>query len=271
MSCVKSHVENHQRKMAAQAEASPPTDMGDIEMEAAGSSDSQVETPKQPQSPEDPMIDSEDSSSSIGVVIRESPELFAEIEIKHCHKIGEESAAPSHHHHVHQHNKGEADFHSHDVVNPYSVMGFFLLIALSIHSFVAGLALGVQPTLQETTPVFVAIITHKWVEAFALGASLVKTGISSIKVIVIAIAYSTVTPLAIIVGAISETFLSGIYGLVFTAIITGLSSGTFIYIALVDILVDEFTATSRDLFPKYILCVFGFVLTSAMVIAFDVD
>ena len=49
-----------------------------------------------------------------------------------------------------------------------------LLLALSIHSILAGLALGVERSAAGVWFIFVAIVAHKWSAAFALGASLVR-------------------------------------------------------------------------------------------------
>ncbi len=50
------------------------------------------------------------------------------------------------------------------------------MIALSMHGFFEGMALGIQPELDETLFLFFAIIAHKWAEAFTLVNSNIKTG-----------------------------------------------------------------------------------------------
>jgi zinc transporter ZupT len=45
---------------------------------------------------------------------------------------------------------------------------FLLLVALSLHGFFEGLALGIQGSARDTIFLFVAIISHKWAEAFTL-------------------------------------------------------------------------------------------------------
>jgi hypothetical protein len=36
------------------------------------------------------------------------------------------------------------------------------------------MALGIQSSPAKVTPLFIAILSHKWIEAFALGASILK-------------------------------------------------------------------------------------------------
>ncbi len=63
------------------------------------------------------------------------------------------------HGHEHQH----ADFKPKSNLTP-----FLLLIALSLHGFFEGIALGIQGAVKDTLFLFIAIISHKWAEAFTL-------------------------------------------------------------------------------------------------------
>lgn len=54
------------------------------------------------------------------------------------------------------------------------------------------------------------------------------------------------------------------------AVVSGIASGTFIYIALVDILLREFTVP-QDKWIKYLLCCIGFGLITASILLFDED
>lgn len=47
--------------------------------------------------------------------------------------------------------------------------------ALCIHSILEGMALGAQPTLRGTEDIFLAIVAHKGLAAYALGASIVES------------------------------------------------------------------------------------------------
>jgi zinc transporter 1/2/3 len=144
------------------------------------------------------------------------------------------------------------------------------MFVLSIHSLIEGLALGVQLTEEGVIAIFVAIISHKWVESLALGSSLMRSNTSTSTIVILAVVYSFVTPTGILLGFLSQQILSGTYSVAFTAIITGISAGTFVYIATIDILTEEFR-TTRDRFPKFASTVFGFALTSALFIFLDKD
>jgi zinc transporter ZupT len=51
---------------------------------------------------------------------------------------------------------------------PSNITPFLLLIALSLHGFFEGLALGIQAEVKDTLFLAVAILAHKWAEAFTL-------------------------------------------------------------------------------------------------------
>lgn len=55
---------------------------------------------------------------------------------------------------------------------------YALLIVLSIHSIIAGMALGTETAIVGAVVILVAILAHKGTEAFALGVSLLRGGLS---------------------------------------------------------------------------------------------
>ena len=52
--------------------------------------------------------------------------------------------------------------------NKRNITSFLLLLALSIHAFFEGLALGLIDTDREIFFIFIAISFHKWVEALSI-------------------------------------------------------------------------------------------------------
>jgi len=49
------------------------------------------------------------------------------------------------------------------------------MVALSVHSFFEGLALGLCKTFGNTMGIFIAILVHKGIAGMSLGISLIKT------------------------------------------------------------------------------------------------
>ena len=68
--------------------------------------------------------------------------------------------------------------HKEHIFNPTSnITPYVLLIALSIHGSIEGIALGVMNSLKDCSILFTAILLHKWAESFALGISFYKSGV----------------------------------------------------------------------------------------------
>lgn len=117
---------------------------------------------------------------------------------------------------------------------------YALIAALSIHSIFAGIALGVQDTLANTLLIFIAIMAHKATASFALSVSLVRQGAPRGKTFALIFFFSTMTPLGIAAGDGIQEALSGISAQAASAVVLALAAGTFIYIAALDLIRDEF-------------------------------
>jgi len=75
-------------------------------------------------------------------------------------------------HNVHVDDKEKSHQHAHPSASEFkpksNITPFLLLIALSLHGFFEGIALGIQGAVKDTLFLFIAIISHKWAEAFTL-------------------------------------------------------------------------------------------------------
>ena len=139
--------------------------------------------------------------------------------------------------HEHDHDDEEEHIgHSHSHGN---VMSFVLLLALSVHSIVEGVALGVMHDANSTIVLFIAIIGHKWAEALALGVALSKSSIPPRRSIAYVIFYACCSPAGLAVGWATEKVLSSATGFV-----TACAAGTFVYVGATEIVVEEFFSRS---------------------------
>ena len=156
-------------------------------------------------------------------------------------------------------NLDQIDFnkeHKDHIFKPTSyITPYILLIALSIHGSIEGIALGVMNTLKECSILFTAILLHKWAEAFALGISFYKSGTEKNNFINMIILFTFFGPLGIIIGMIFSDA-----GNLMKGILLGISGGTFIYVAASEIIVEEFSL-SKKIHVKYFWFLFGGILT----------
>ena len=117
---------------------------------------------------------------------------------------------------------------------------YAVLTALSVHSFVAGLALGAEPEFAGALVIFLALMAHKSMEGFALGVSLVRNQLARRRAWGLLAVFSVATPLGILAGTGLGETLEGPTQLGFEATFLALAAGTFAYVATLDIMRDEF-------------------------------
>ena len=146
--------------------------------------------------------------------------------------------------------------HKDHIFNPTSnITPYVLLIALSIHGSIEGIALGVMNSLKDCSILFTAILLHKWAESFALGISFYKSGTEKNNYIYMILLFTLFGPLGIIIGMIFSDA-----GFLIKGIMLGISGGTFIYVAASEIIVEEFSL-SKKINIKYLWFLFGGILT----------
>jgi zinc transporter 1/2/3 len=145
-----------------------------------------------------------------------------------------------------------ADRH-HDSLSAYTV-----LTALSIHSLLAGLALGAQPELSRALVIFLAIVAHKSAAGFALGVSLARSPVSSAQAWGLVAIFASATPLGGLVGALLGEAVEGRGAALLEASFLSIAAGTFVYVATFDILRDEFPSPGGRL-TKWLVLASGVV------------
>ena len=114
---------------------------------------------------------------------------------------------------------------------------YILLIALGLHSFFEGLALGLGDTIGRTLVMLGAILVHKWAESLSLGISFVRAKTDKTNFIAMSIVFGIISPLGVVIGwVLSESNYEIIQG-----IFLALSTGTFLYVACTEVIVEEFS------------------------------
>lgn len=114
-----------------------------------------------------------------------------------------------------------------------------LLIVLSLHSIIAGIALGLEAEMAASLLVMTAILCHKGSAAFALVVSALASGASSGKARRTLVIFATMTPIGIVIGTGASTLLEGPAATWIEGAFTALAAGTFIYVAILDVISAE--------------------------------
>lgn len=171
---------------------------------------------------------------------------------------------------------GEAPFHcgfegaSHEIRpwshkaqrHPYS---FILLLVLSVHSIIIGMALGAQRSLTSALAIFIAIMAHKGMAGFALGVSYRRTSVPLRRIAPVAVFFACMTPLGILASTAVDSLIPSGSRELFEAIFNSIGAGTFLYIATLDIIRTEFELPG-DNWQKWLLAVAGFAIMAILAI-----
>ena len=124
-----------------------------------------------------------------------------------------------------------------------TIYPYVLLAMLSIHSIVAGIALGLEEHVAAAATLLIGIVFHKGPAAFALILSTHMAGIGRSRQKAFLAFFCVMTPLGIVLGVSSSVVFatsSGVYG-VMQGVFNAFAAGTFIYIAVIDIIDKELT------------------------------
>ena len=105
-------------------------------------------------------------------------------------------------------------------------VAMFAIMILAIHSFLAGIALGMSADLKTFVVVTIAILSHKWAAGFALAMMLAKSSLTSKACWFWYLFFAVMTPLGILVGSILLPWHHGELSMIATAV----AAGTFLYV-----------------------------------------
>ena len=130
-----------------------------------------------------------------------------------------------------------------------TIYPYVLLAMLSIHSIVAGIALGLEEQIAGAVTLLIGIVFHKGPAAFALILSTHMAGIHRSRQKSFLAFFCVMTPLGIVIGVSSSVVFasaSNAYG-VLQGLFNAFAAGTFIYIAVIDIIDKELTTHQLEL------------------------
>lgn len=139
-----------------------------------------------------------------------------------------------------------------------SVYPYLLIVVLSVHSLIAGTALGLETSVAASFAILVAIIAHKGSAAFALGVSLEAARFERRRLIAMVAFFSCMTPLGVLAGFFCSRILEGQTAVLVEAIFDALAAGSFVYVAVLDIIEEAF-ADKVDLGAKFLVLMAGFL------------
>lgn len=150
----------------------------------------------------------------------------------------------------------------HDVVDQERFPVVLFLI-LSIHSFIAGMSMGLELTTSGVLVIFFAIVVHKGFAPLALDISLVEGNVPFGRLVRTIVAFSLMTPLGLLVGTLFAAVLENDDARILEGIFDGLAAGTFLYIASFEMLASVFQH-HVDRLKKFAFVAAGFVVMALL-------
>ena len=142
---------------------------------------------------------------------------------------------------------------------------YVLMLVLSLHSVITGIALGTETTIAQAVVILIAVLAHKGTAAFALGVSMLRAHLPPGRFARMIAMFALMTPAGIVLGCGAMRILSGRTEQAFEALFDALAAGTFLYVAVVDILGEEF-AHHVDRWLKFLLVLLGLGLMALVAI-----
>ncbi|KAG7341324.1 ZIP zinc transporter [Nitzschia inconspicua] len=140
--------------------------------------------------------------------------------------------ALEHQHHHHQDHVAE---HMHGSL----LASIILLFALSIHSILEGVAIGISTNKAEVLSTTTAVLAHKAFASYALGSSMVASQMNERHFFVLVSIFSICSVLGIFLGMVFEQVSRNSKDSWFTGIIQAMVAGTFLFVSIVEIGMKE--------------------------------
>ena len=135
-----------------------------------------------------------------------------------------------------------------------------VLCAIGFHGLFAGISIGIGENLNDTLIIIIAILAHKWAAALSLGVTFVKLYVPNKQFYILMTIFALITPVGTVIGLIVKQSSNELVEAIFLSV----SSGTFFYLSMSEILVEEFEKKENK-YIKFIVYVVGCLAISFLV------
>lgn len=165
------------------------------------------------------------------------------------------------------HNAVAASLEKHSAEHEHvlSLHLYVLTAILSVHSLIAGIALGTEDNLKHSAVILFAILAHKGSASFALSVNLLKEGASKRVIFRLITFFCFMTPIGIVLGMVINSAMSGTAQQIVTASFDALAAGTFLYVSILGIAHEEFSE-HKDKSLKFLLMCIGITVMAVVAI-----
>jgi zinc transporter ZupT len=113
-------------------------------------------------------------------------------------------------------------------------LGSMVIVALSVHSMIGGLAIGLNQRLSDAIIIFIIILLHKATDSFALVINLRHANFSKTAMVVIVGIFAWVTPIGMMTAHWLTAHLSARTLLEYEAVSNAIAASLFLYIGTLE-------------------------------------
>ncbi|XP_078688906.1 zinc transporter ZIP1-like [Branchiostoma floridae x Branchiostoma belcheri] len=138
-----------------------------------------------------------------------------------------------------------------------SLRSWSLLLAISLHSVFEGIAVGLQKETSAVLQLMTAVALHKSVMAFSLGMALVQSSMGRTTTVGLSIFFAITAPTGMAIGMAVESSSQSSHHHGVSGVLTGLATGTFLYVTFLEVLAHELKS-NRDRLLKLAAILLGF-------------
>ena len=132
-------------------------------------------------------------------------------------------------------------------------------VSLWFHSILEGLALGTEQDVEGATHILLAIGSHKALAAYALGLCVIESAFNSRAHWIIMGTFCLASPAGVMIGYLISTFSDSVTSASFSSV----AAGTFLYVALMEIVPKELEQKQHKA-QKIAALIVGFLLMSSV-------
>jgi len=144
-----------------------------------------------------------------------------------------------------------------------AVYPYILMLTLSIHSVITGIAMGLEDKIVSASAILLAIMAHKSTAAMALTVSFEQEHIPSHMERNLLLIFYFSTPLGIVFGTWWASLIEGPDEAIVEGLFDALAAGTFFYIAVMDLFAAEFSC-QENLWKRFGVAVLGLCIMAVV-------
>jgi len=151
------------------------------------------------------------------------------------------------------------DYGAGDVIERGMAVAVVFLLAISCHSFIAGLGVGAMSG-RALWSGMIALVAHKGLATFTLATCFIKAGCPRTTLTCYIALFSIVTPFGILCGSLMASAGGATDG-----VLIGFAGGSFLYIGVLEVISKEMQ-NSTDKILKLLVLILGWGLISSLAI-----